>query len=72
MGLKTAAMTHGNGSFIIANGTAPAPTLSEKNGPDPLPTPWKRSVSPALQKNGPDPLPTPWKANGPDPLPTPW
>ena len=53
MGLKTVAMTHGDGSFVVANGLAPAPVLSKRNGPDPLPAPWKR--------NGPDPLPAPWK-----------
>jgi len=51
MGLKTVVTKHGDGSFVMANGTAPAPTLSQKNGPDPLPAPWK---------NGPDPLPAPW------------
>ena len=51
MGLKTVVTTHGDGSFVMANGSAPVPTLL-KNGPDPLPAPWK---------NGPDPLPAPWK-----------
>jgi hypothetical protein len=53
MGLKTVVTSHGDGSFVMANGSAPAPTMSKKNGPDPLPAPWK--------KNGPDPLPAPWK-----------
>jgi hypothetical protein len=56
MGLKTVAMTHGDGSFLTANGLAPAPVQSQLNGPDPTPTPWKRAGL-----NGPDPTPTPWK-----------
>jgi hypothetical protein len=61
MGLKTAVTTHGDGSFIMANGAAPVPILS-RNGPDPAPAPWR---------NGPDPAPAPWR-NGPDPAPAPW
>jgi hypothetical protein len=61
MGLKAAVTAHGDGSFIMANGSAPLPMLS-KNGPDPAPAPWR---------NGPDPAPAPWK-NGPDPAPAPW
>jgi hypothetical protein len=37
MGLKTVVTGHGNGSFVMANGTAPVP----QNGPDPMPAPWK-------------------------------
>jgi hypothetical protein len=39
MGLKTVVTSHGDGSFVMANGSAPAPTLLQKNGPDPLPLP---------------------------------
>jgi hypothetical protein len=42
MGLKTVVAQHNDGSV----------TLTAKNGPDPLPAPWKF--------NGPDPLPAPW------------
>ncbi|MGA2811842.1 MAG: hypothetical protein ABSG16_10620 [Candidatus Acidiferrum sp.] len=54
MGLKTAVAAHGDGSVIMANGTAPLPPTPWKNGTAPLPpTPWK---------NGTAPLPpTPWK-----------
>jgi hypothetical protein len=52
MGLKTVVTTHGDGTFIMANGSAPVPALLQRNGPDPLPPPWR---------NGPDPLPPPWK-----------
>jgi len=52
MGLKTVVASHSDGSLVMANGTAPVPTLSQKNGPDPMPAPWK--------KNGPDPMPAPW------------
>jgi hypothetical protein len=61
MGLKTVVASHGDGSFLTANGSAPVPTLL-RNGPDPAPKPWR---------NGPDPAPKPWK-NGPDPAPKPW
>ncbi len=38
MGLKTVVTTHGDGSLVMANGSAPVPTLL-RNGPDPLPRP---------------------------------
>jgi len=42
MSLKTAAVTHGDGSVIMANGGAPAPPTPWKNGGAPAPpTPWK-------------------------------
>jgi hypothetical protein len=56
MGLKTAATTNSDVTFILSNGSAPAPELSKKNGPDPMPSPWK-----VAKRNGPDPLPSPWK-----------
>ncbi len=54
MSLKTAVVTHGDGSVIMANGGGPLPPTPWKNGGGPLPpTPWK---------NGGGPLPpTPWK-----------
>jgi hypothetical protein len=54
MSLKTVVVTHGDGSVIMANGSAPLPPTPWKNGSAPLPpTPWK---------NGSAPLPpTPWK-----------
>jgi len=54
MSLKTAAVTHGDGSVIMANGGAPAPPTPWKNGGAPAPpTPWKNGGAPAP--------PTPWK-----------
>jgi hypothetical protein len=42
MGLKTVVVTHGDGSVIMANGSAPLPPTPWKNGSAPLPpTPWK-------------------------------
>jgi hypothetical protein len=42
MSLKTVAVTHGDGSVIMANGGAPAPPTPWKNGGAPAPpTPWK-------------------------------
>ncbi|HEX7696634.1 MAG TPA: hypothetical protein VF394_04520 [Candidatus Acidoferrum sp.] len=54
MSLKTVVVAHGDGSVIMANGSAPLPPTPWKNGSAPLPpTPWK---------NGSAPLPpTPWK-----------
>ena len=52
--LKTVAVTHGDGSVIMANGGAPAPPTPWKNGGAPAPpTPWKNGGAPAP--------PTPWK-----------
>jgi hypothetical protein len=54
MSLKTVAVTHGDGSLIMANGGAPAPPTPWKNGGAPAPpTPWKNGGAPAP--------PTPWK-----------
>jgi hypothetical protein len=54
MSLKTVAVTHGDGSIIMANGGAPAPPTPWKNGGAPAPpTPWKNGGAPAP--------PTPWK-----------
>ena len=54
MSLKTAAVTHGDGSVIMANGGAPAPPTPWKNGGALAPpTPWKNGGAPAP--------PTPWK-----------
>jgi len=54
MSLKTVAVTHGDGSVIMANGGAPAPPTPWKNGGAPAPpTPWKNGGAPAP--------PTPWK-----------
>jgi hypothetical protein len=54
MSLKTVVVAHGDGSVVMANGSAPLPPTPWKNGSAPLPpTPWK---------NGSAPLPpTPWK-----------
>ncbi|HKW62280.1 MAG TPA: hypothetical protein VJN89_07020 [Candidatus Acidoferrum sp.] len=42
MSLKTLAVTHGDGSVILANGGAPPPITPWKNGGAPPPiTPWK-------------------------------
>ena len=42
MSLKTVVVTHGDGSVIMANGSAPLPPTPWKNGSAPLPpTPWK-------------------------------
>ena len=42
MGLKTVVVTHGDGSLVMANGSAPLPPTPWKNGSAPLPpTPWK-------------------------------
>jgi hypothetical protein len=54
MSLKTVAVTHGDGSVMMANGGAPAPPTPWKNGGAPAPpTPWKNGGAPAP--------PTPWK-----------
>jgi hypothetical protein len=48
MSLKTVAVTHGDGSIIMANGGAPAPPTPWKNGGAPAPpTPWKNGGAPA-------------------------
>jgi hypothetical protein len=42
MSLKTVVVTHGDGSVIMANGSAPLPPNPWKNGSAPLPpNPWK-------------------------------
>jgi len=42
MSLKTVVVTHGDGSVIMANGSAPQPPTPWKNGSAPQPpTPWK-------------------------------
>jgi hypothetical protein len=42
MSLKTVVVTHGDGSAIMANGSAPLPPNPWKNGSAPLPpNPWK-------------------------------
>ena len=54
MSLKTVAVTHGDGSVIMANGSAPVPPVPWKNGGTPAPQ--------ALRKNGSAPVPpVPWK-----------
>ena len=54
MSLKTVVVTHGDGSVIMANGSAPAPPVPWKNGSAPAPTvPWKNGSAPAP--------PVPWK-----------
>lgn len=54
MSLKTVAVTHGDGSVMMANGGAPPPPTPWKNGgAPPPPTPWKNGGAP--------PPPTPWK-----------
>lgn len=54
MGLKTAAVTHGDGSVIMANGGAPQPPIPWKNGGAPQPPiPWKNGGAPQP--------PIPWK-----------
>jgi hypothetical protein len=52
MSLKTVVVTHGDGSIIMANGSAPAP-----------PVPWKNGGTPAhVFGNGSAPAPpVPWK-----------
>ena len=52
MSLKTVVVTHGDGSVIMANGSAPAP-----------PVPWKNGGTPAqVFGNGSAPAPpVPWK-----------
>jgi hypothetical protein len=48
MGLKTVVMAHGDGSSIMANGSAPAPITPWRNGSAPAPiTPWKNGSAPA-------------------------
>jgi hypothetical protein len=76
MGLKTLAATHGDGSVMMANGSAPVPPTPWKNGSAPVPpTPWKNGsapVPPTPWKNGSAPVPpTPWNGSAPVP-PTPW
>lgn len=47
MGLKTVVTAHGDGSSIMANGSAPLPTTPYKNGSAPLPiTPYKNGSAP--------------------------
>ena len=42
MSLKTVVITHGDGSVIMANGSAPVPPVPWKNGSAPVPpVPWK-------------------------------
>jgi hypothetical protein len=54
MSLKTVVITHGDGSVIMANGSAPQPPTPWKNGSAPQPpTPWKNGSAPQP--------PTPWK-----------
>jgi hypothetical protein len=53
MGLKTIVTAHGDGSVIMAAGSAPAPPTPWKAGSAPAPpTPWKAGSAPAP--------PTPW------------
>ena len=48
MGLKTVAVTHGDGSVIMANGGAPAPPIPFGNGGAPAPPiPFKNGGAPA-------------------------
>ena len=48
MGLKTMVTAHGDGSVIMANGTAPAPPTPYRNGTAPAPpTPYKNGTAPA-------------------------
>jgi hypothetical protein len=64
MGLKTVAASHGDGSVLTANGSAPVPPTPWKNGSAPVPpTPWKNGSAPVP--------PTPWNGSAPVP-PTPW
>jgi hypothetical protein len=64
MGLKTVVTTHGDGSVLMANGTAPVPPTPWRNGTAPVPpTPWKNGTAPVP--------PTPWNGTAPVP-PTPW
>ena len=54
MSLKTAAVTHGDGSVVMANGGAPQPPVPWKNGGAPQPpVPWKNGGAPQP--------PVPWK-----------
>ncbi|HKW33325.1 MAG TPA: hypothetical protein VJN92_10005 [Candidatus Acidoferrum sp.] len=54
MSLKTVAVTHGDGSVIMANGGAPQPPVPWKNGGAPQPpVPWKNGGAPQP--------PVPWK-----------
>ena len=54
MSLKTVAVTHGDGSMIMANGGAPQPPVPWKNGGAPQPpVPWKNGGAPQP--------PVPWK-----------
>lgn len=54
MSLKTVAVTHGDGSVIMANGGAPVPQQPWKNGGAPVPQqPWKNGGAPVPQQ--------PWK-----------
>ena len=54
MSLKTVAVTHGDGSVIMANGGAPTPPVPWKNGGAPTPpVPWKNGGAPTP--------PVPWK-----------
>jgi len=53
MGLKTVVVTHGDGSLVMANGSAPLPPTPWKNGSAPLPpTPWKNGSAPLSAKLG--------------------
>jgi hypothetical protein len=64
MGLKTVVTAHGDGSVLMANGTAPVPPTPWRNGTAPVPpTPWKNGTAPVP--------PTPWNGTAPVP-PTPW
>jgi hypothetical protein len=64
MGLKTVATSHGSGSVMMANGSAPVPPTPWRNGSAPVPpTPWKNGSAPVP--------PTPWNGSAPVP-PTPW
>jgi len=54
MSLKTVVITHGDGSVIMANGSAPVPPVPWKNGSAPVPpVPWKNGSAPVP--------PVPWK-----------
>ncbi len=45
MSLKTVAVTHGDGSVIMANGTGPTPPSPWKNGTGPTPpSPWSSAA----------------------------
>ena len=64
MGLKTVVTARGDGSVLMANGTAPVPPTPWRNGTAPVPpTPWKNGTAPVP--------PTPWNGTAPVP-PTPW